>query len=570
MRSTSLPVGALLWWGCLLFALVTLGVGAVGIAGVRGTAAISQQLADDELATLRVTEQLNHSSTNLQLGVQALALSPDRGRRVQLETVLYNELMPATESALVELDRIHGNDDPAERAELVPLGEQWAEVRGLINASRRPAGEPPDRALVDELVQAFAPFDAQIEELAEGEQQDAVVDEVEAGAQRERGEAVIVTAVAAAVLAIAGFGFFARWRFRRAAEPAQKQAQFGSALQLAESEEEAHRLLHRHLERMVSGSEVTVLNRNNSADRLEAVAPLTLDPALRAGLEHAEPRSCLAVRSGSAHEEDQEGLLACAVCGGGAARSLCTPLTVGGEVIGAVLVQRAARFEAVTEQRVRDSVSLAAPVLANLRNLALAEQRAATDSLTGLPNKRMVGDALKRLLAVATRTSTPLTLLMLDLDHFRDINERFGHPVGDQALANVGAALRSVLREGDFAGRNGGEEFMIALPDTDLEGAVVTAEKIRLAVAQVTLPGVDLQVTASIGVAGYPHHATSADRLERSADSALYVAKRSGRDRVEVAALAVEPVAPDDARELAADDLRAALVAKGQGPAPSS
>ncbi|SDT29248.1 diguanylate cyclase (GGDEF) domain-containing protein [Friedmanniella luteola] len=560
MRSTSLPIGALLWWGCLLFAVVALGVGAVGVSSVRGTAATAQHLADDELATLEVTTQLGHSSKNLQLGLQALALSPDRGRRVQLAGTIYNELMPATESALVELERVHGADHPTARAELTLLGQRWAGVRSLINSSRRPAGQPVDSAVADELADAFAPFDAQIEELAAGEQEDAAVDEAVAGRRQRRAESVIAGAVAAALLAIGGFGWFARWRFRRAAEPAHKQAQFSGALQLAESEEEAHGLLRRHLQRMVRGSEVTVLNRNNSADRLQAVTPLAPDSALRAGLEHAEPRSCLAVRSGAAHEEDHQGLLACAVCGGGAARSLCTPLTVGGEVIGAVLVGQVAAFDAATRERVRDSVGQAAPVLANLRNLALAEQRAATDSLTGLPNKRMVGDALKRLLAAATRSSTPLTLLMLDLDHFRAINERFGHPVGDQALANVGAALRSTLREGDFAGRNGGEEFMIALPDTDLEGGVVAAEKIRAAVAQVTMPGVDLKVTASIGVAAYPQHATSADRLERSADSALYVAKRSGRNRVEVATRPVERTVPDDARELASDGREPALV----------
>ena len=92
----------------------------------------------------------------------------------------------------------------------------------------------------------------------------------------------------------------------------------------------------------------------------------------------------------------------------------------------------------------------------------------------------------------------------------------------------------------------------------------MTAEKIRAAVARVTLPGVELQVTASIGLAVYPQHATSADRLERSADSALYVAKRSGRNRVEVAVHPAERVAPDDARELASDGLAP------ESPSPSS
>jgi len=147
------------------------------------------------------------------------------------------------------------------------------------------------------------------------------------------------------------------------------------------------------------------------------------------------------------------------------------------------------------------------------------------------------------MLAQASRTLTPLCLLMLDLDHFKDINDRFGHPVGDQALANVGTALRSVLRDSDFAGRNGGEEFAVMLPGTDLAGAVITAEKIRTAIAGIVLPGLDIGVTASVGVAAYPDHATSPEQLERLADSALYLAKRSGRNRIEIAT-ADDPTTP--------------------------
>jgi diguanylate cyclase (GGDEF)-like protein len=95
-----------------------------------------------------------------------------------------------------------------------------------------------------------------------------------------------------------------------------------------------------------------------------------------------------------------------------------------------------------------------------------------------------------------------------------------------------------VLRDGDFAGRNGGEEFAVLLPDTDVSGAVVTAEKIRQAIADIALPGVDLALTASIGIAAYPDHTTSPEQLERLADAALYLAKRSGRDRIDVATAA--------------------------------
>ena len=211
-------------------------------------------------------------------------------------------------------------------------------------------------------------------------------------------------------------------------------------------------------------------------------------------------------------------------------------------MIGSVLLNRPAPYSEAEEQRIRESVGQAAPVLANLRNLAVAEIRAATDGLTGLPNKRAVTDAMKRMFAQASTTASPLGLLLLDLDKFKQVNDQRGHPVGDQVLANVGAVLRSVLRAGDFAGRNGGEEFAILLPDTEIPAALEIAERVRAAVAGITLPGSDVSVTASIGVVGFPDHATTLDRLEWLADAALYIAKRQGRNRVEVADPAAEDV----------------------------
>jgi diguanylate cyclase (GGDEF)-like protein len=280
-----------------------------------------------------------------------------------------------------------------------------------------------------------------------------------------------------------------------------------------------------------------VLNRNNSADRLEAVTPLPDGSPLPGTLRGAEPRSCLAVRSGRTHREDggRPALLSCPVCAPVPGTSCCVPLTVGGEVIGSVLLSRPEPYSEAEEQRIRESVGQAAPVLANLRNLAVAEIRAATDGLTGLPNKRAVTDALKRTFAQAATTQSPLALLLLDLDHFKQVNDQRGHPVGDQVLASVGATLRGTLRTRDFAGRNGGEEFAILLPDTGITDALETAERIRAAIAEISLHGSDVSVTASIGVAVFPHHASSPDRLERLADAALYLAKRQGRNRVEMA-----------------------------------
>lgn len=315
------------------------------------------------------------------------------------------------------------------------------------------------------------------------------------------------------------------------------QHEFVDAMQVTESEDEAHLLLKRHLERCVDGSLVVVLNRNNSDDRLEARTPVPADSPLAGGLEGAAPRSCLAVRFGRAHErrEGVDPLIPCQVCGKTSGATTCNPLLVGGEVIGSVLVVRDEPLEPDEDQRLRDSVRQAAPVLANLRNLAIAEMRASTDALTGLPNSRSVQATLKRMVAQANRSGLPLSALLVDLDHFKQVNDNYGHGRGDEVLAAAAEAMRSALRESDFVGRYGGEEFLILLPATDGEGALRSAETVRTAVAAVSLPTVDRQVTTSIGVAVLGEDGVDGDTLIRSADRALYAAKSLGRNRVESA-----------------------------------
>jgi diguanylate cyclase (GGDEF)-like protein len=232
----------------------------------------------------------------------------------------------------------------------------------------------------------------------------------------------------------------------------------------------------------------------------------------------------------------------CSECPGS---STCTPFLVGGEVIGSVLITRAEPLDPEHQRRVRESVIQAAPVLANLRNLAIAEMRASTNSLTGLPNKRVLQDTVRRMAAQASRTIAPLAALFLDLDHFKQVNDVSGHARGDDVLAAVGAVMRSTLRGSDYAGRFGGEEFLILLPDTGLTGAVEFAERLRAAVAAISVSGVEQRITISIGVAVLPDHAGDADGLLRTADRALYAAKNNGRNRVETAHTSPLP-APTD------------------------
>jgi len=329
------------------------------------------------------------------------------------------------------------------------------------------------------------------------------------------------------------------------------QHEFVDAMQVTESEDEAHQLLKRHLERSVSDSLVTVLNRNNSDDRLEARTPLPSESGLAVALQGATPRSCLAVRFGRRHEQGggADPLFPCQICGKSSERTTCDPLLVGGEVIGSVLVARDLPLGPNEDQRLRDSVSQAAPVLANLRNLAIAELRASTDALTGLPNARSVQATLKRMVAQGNRSGLPLAALLVDLDHFKQINDTYGHGHGDEVLAAAAEAMRGAVRESDFVGRYGGEEFLLLLPDTGSEGALRSAEAVRAAVAGVSVPKVDRQVTTSVGVAVLGEDGVDGDTLIRSADRALYAAKSLGRNRVASAGVVPLSAPAVDGRE---------------------
>ena len=314
----------------------------------------------------------------------------------------------------------------------------------------------------------------------------------------------------------------------------ESESEYLDALQVTEHEEEAQELLRRQVERSLEDARAVVLVRNNSADRLEARTPLAEIDALREPLTGATPRSCLAVRFGRSHTEATEGdaLLSCQICGALPGASTCEPLLVGGEVIGVVLISHAGKLDEGSLQRIREMVAQAAPVLANLRNLAVAQLQAATDALTGLPNRRAVQDTLKRMVSQAARNVAPLAALLVDLDHFKKINDVYGHDRGDEVLSAASVALRNVARESDFVGRYGGEEFLLLLPATDKQGALNVAEQVRSAIATISAPDVD-RITASVGVAVLPDDAGDAATLFRSADQALYLAKSNGRDRVE-------------------------------------
>jgi diguanylate cyclase (GGDEF)-like protein len=208
--------------------------------------------------------------------------------------------------------------------------------------------------------------------------------------------------------------------------------------------------------------------------------------------------------------------------------------------VGAMTVARTDRAFNNAERDV--FLYLVTQAAASVENVALHElvsEQAVTDDLTGLANKRAFRDVMDTEAARAGRFEHNLSLLVIDLDDFKLVNDTHGHLQGDEVLRTVGRILAAESRGIDVPARYGGEEFAVALPETDTEGAVEFAERVRSAIEAASIPMVDgpgeLRVTASLGLATLPGLAANAHDLFAAADAALYDAKRAGKNRVEVA-----------------------------------
>jgi diguanylate cyclase (GGDEF)-like protein len=225
--------------------------------------------------------------------------------------------------------------------------------------------------------------------------------------------------------------------------------------------------------------------------------------------------------------------------GGGRAESLMAiALKTGSRNIGAlILTGRRGAFDMVTLRVLGLLCNHAAAILWKIRILEQIERVAARDGLTGLYNRRTFDDYLSRTLAVEERRDGRFAVILLDIDHFKKLNDTYGHPAGDAALKNTARVLERQLRKGDQAARYGGEEFVVILPGADEDGALHIAERVRRALEkdQLVFEGARISVTASLGVAVWPADGKDTTTLLASVDRALYAAKQGGRNQVSVA-----------------------------------
>jgi diguanylate cyclase (GGDEF)-like protein len=212
------------------------------------------------------------------------------------------------------------------------------------------------------------------------------------------------------------------------------------------------------------------------------------------------------------------------------------PLTKDGRILGA-LVLEAGDVGALTLADARHLTVLGAVVAGSLElawSYAEVDRRARTDQLTGLYNRMHFGEQLQRTLAEADRFNQPLSLVVADVDHFKKVNDTWGHEAGDAVLKAVARIVQEGVRSVDVCVRYGGEEIAMLLAQTDSARAVEVAERLRIRIASAVVRhgGSEIAVTASFGVATYPETVKVRDQLFPSADKALYIAKHEGRNCV--------------------------------------
>lgn len=255
------------------------------------------------------------------------------------------------------------------------------------------------------------------------------------------------------------------------------------------------------------------------------------------------PEDCWSLRRGHLHVTRPRSTITCRhVVHPPAGGYLCVPMMAQGETLGLIHLRSPAPGADGDTGPPIDAVGQLAGALVEHLGLALANlqlretlrYQSIRDPLTGLFNRRYMEESFEREIHRATRTHGPIGLLAIDVDHFKDFNDRYGHRAGDIVLRAFGSCLQGLVRDEDIACRFGGEEFTVIMPDASLEVTQRRAETLRKAVEALQVEGGDSWggITASIGVAAFPIHARTADDLLAAADSALYEAKRRGRNRV--------------------------------------
>ena len=324
---------------------------------------------------------------------------------------------------------------------------------------------------------------------------------------------------------------------RRLSNDMRALGRFAGMLQSCESVDELLTVSAQGFSALAPDVAGTVFLLRASRDHAEAAA--TWGQHAVSGDEHPLPGDCWAVRRNQPHHcPDVADGLPCPhihAMVGRTAATLCLPLTAQGEAIGWVTLSRAGAAPIAEYDLLQQAAEPLSLALANLRLRQDLRNQSIRDPLTGLFNRRYLEENLNREIQRCERRGLPLSVLMVDVDHFKRFNDEHGHAAGDALLAKIGQTLEQLTRDEDIACRYGGEEFTVVLPETDGDSARRRAEEIRSAIGATTVNHLRKTLgpnTASIGIATFPNAGDAPSRLLEVADAALYRAKAQGRDRV--------------------------------------
>jgi len=316
---------------------------------------------------------------------------------------------------------------------------------------------------------------------------------------------------------------------------------FTEELHHSRNPEELHQAYFRALRAQFDLEQALFSTSDSTSQTVQVVAELVARNNPNAPAVMVRPDACPVIRTGKPFAildtQKQRGC-ECELKVAEAGSYYCVPV-FGGGLLGVVsLMATPGYFDHDRCQRAAHYTERFAEEIYTQQMFTQARTRAMMDDLTQLYNRRFAEEYLKKLVALSRRTQRPFALLLLDLDHFKVFNDTFGHAAGDRLLQHFANTVVSLLRRSAIVARWGGEEFLVVLPEAQLDGARAVAERLRLAVAQMHLDEslADLAITTSVGVAVFPQHGSELAELIQAADRALYRAKNEGRNRVEMAA----------------------------------
>jgi diguanylate cyclase (GGDEF)-like protein len=324
-------------------------------------------------------------------------------------------------------------------------------------------------------------------------------------------------------------------------------SQMGEMLQTCQDLEEVSIVIRQFAQQIFPSDAGTLWVISESRNIVEAAVSWgSLSPAESV----FAPEDCWALRQGRPHiVQTASGVLCRHINANASFPTLCVPLMAHSETLGLLHIQNGAggnelgnaRAIAPMELKQHFAMAMAGHIALALANLKLSERlrnQSIRDALTGLFNRRYMEESLEREVRRAVRNNETVALLMLDIDHFKQFNDTFGHQAGDALLREFGTLLKQQTRGQDVACRFGGEEFVLILSGASLDAASQRAEMLREELKKLIVQHAGQvlgAVSISIGVSAYPNHGVNAEALLRAADQALYRAKSEGRDKVVMA-----------------------------------